>query len=1413
MRRRLRFEQLEDRAMLAVDTWIGGSGNWSLASNWSGGVPTSATDAVIDTATAATITIATGQADTVHSLTVGANNTLSLPSGADPSNPTSNSITGNSGFESPVAATGATPPATWGYWGSSSLSSQYAYAGLQSLAVSGANSGVTQEFTVTPGAPYTASVYAMTPAGNPLTGNIDADLELLFFTSSGAQISPYSAPNQIALLSGASAAGGPLSGTVGNQGWNHFYTTAVAPSNAAKAKVQLVTYSSGGTFGGVAYFDAVKFGPSPPGPSNVATASLTNRGTIRLGPTNSIIVNGAFSQTSTGTIDAQLGGAPTASAFGSLAITGGATLSGTLKAELLYGYVPSTTDAFTPITYASQTGNFASVTLPSGAGYQFAAAASFTNVMLSAAPTTAVTSTISAATSLHPVPGNIQGVNLVWWDTADVSSQTQQLTNAAGFKLYRFPGGSSSDEYHFNLSANEDDPSAITIPQFAQFITSAGGTGVATLDYGSGSPQEAAAELAYLEGSATDSTVIGNGIEWNSTTNQWQTVNWRTAGYWAGLRGAAPLAADDGVNFLRIGHAAPFTSIKYWEVGNEEYGSWETDHHGTAGPGGASTGAQHDPATYVAFAKQFSTLASSILAAAGLPGIAIGIDSGSPTGQYSSWLQNILSIGVRSGFVPAFLSDHVYLQDPGNESDPFLLNNSVSSPRSTLNWSVRYSTYQTVLQQTLGSQAGAVQLLATEFNSVSLNPGKQTTSLVNGLFIANSLGSLLNSGYVGSTAWDLRNGWETSHNNSNQLYGWRIAGDYGMLGNSQATAPSTGTYVAYPNYFAEQLVSKIAGAGGNVVPATSNYGDLDVYAVMQSNGDLGLLAINTNPTANITDQFTITGFQPGGPAQIWQYGKAQDTAQSLSSNGASALASSSTTLNLTGASFSYAFPAYSMTVLDLKQAPTVASPAAAPSSIGGTTAALSALGGYNGGESDLTYTWSTTGTPPAPVTFSVNGSNAAKNTVATFSKAGTYTFQVTITDPAQLSTTSRVSVTVTQTSKSIALSLVSNNLATTGTEQFSASIRDQFGNPLASQPSGFVWMVIGNGAIDGNGRFTPTYASGNTAILAASGSLEGAAAISLPGSASWSASTVGSWNTSGNWQSSALGGNLALPGGRSIVGDTVLFQSGGGSTVNLSGVSPTLAGITFNNGAKSYTIAPGTGGTLQMNAGAGPASIQVAAGSHSITARMTLLSNLAINGAAGSALTIGSAISGVGKSLTKTGAGTLTLSGVNTFTGGIIVSGGSLIARTGASIGGTLTIGAGSRVTLAASDAKGNPLDDAAPAGTGGALAGVARNGGAAEVPVGIALAGPVDNAVSTPAVVASVSGSDDTIDAREASDNSGSSVNSNQVQTTPAPNGFWAGSLDDGLAADGSLAPSAETHAIRDALLAQQDNWTAVDC
>src|SRR5207244_11798821 len=96
--------------------------------------------------------------------------------------------------------------------------------------------------------------------------------------------------------------------------------------------------------------------------------------------------------------------------------------------------------------------------------------------------------------------------------------------------------------------------------------------------------------------------------------------------------------------------------------------------------------------------------------------------------------------------------------------------------------------------------------------------------------------------YNSALFWDQRNGWESGHNNSASLYGWRQGGDYGMIGTyGGPAAPVTGVNVQYPTYFAEQLVSKFAHGGDSVVSASSNDTFLSAYAVKQQNGHLALL--------------------------------------------------------------------------------------------------------------------------------------------------------------------------------------------------------------------------------------------------------------------------------------------------------------------------------------------------------------------------------------------------------------------------------------------------------------------------------------------------------------------------------------------------------------------------------------------
>jgi hypothetical protein len=136
------------------------------------------------------------------------------------------------------------------------------------------------------------------------------------------------------------------------------------------------------------------------------------------------------------------------------------------------------------------------------------------------------------------------------------------------------------------------------------------------------------------------------------------------------------------------------------------------------------------------------------------------------------------------------------------------------------------------------------------------------------------------------------------------------------------------------------------------------------------------------------------------------------------------------------------------------------------------------------------------GTPPAPVTFSANGTNAAKDTTVRFAAAGTYQFRATISD-GSLSATSEVSVAVAQALTSITITPASTKIKTGGVRQFTAVANDQFRAPLSTQPP-IAWSVAsGGGTITAGGLYTAPGAPGSATVRAASGAVQKTAAVSI----------------------------------------------------------------------------------------------------------------------------------------------------------------------------------------------------------------------------------------------------------------------------------------------------------------------------
>lgn len=175
--------------------------------------------------------------------------------------------------------------------------------------------------------------------------------------------------------------------------------------------------------------------------------------------------------------------------------------------------------------------------------------------------------------------------------------------------------------------------------------------------------------------------------------------------------------------------------------------------------------------------------------------------------------------------------------------------------------------------------------------------------------------------------------------------------------------------------------------------------------------------------------------------------------------------------------------------------PTVMTPAAAMTpAAGATTVSLSALGSDAAGEAGLLYTWSAT-TAPAPVTFDRNGTNAAKSVVATLTRGGAYTFQVSIKNGANLTVTSSTTVTVAPALTTIAVTPVTASVPINGMQAFTASATDQFMAALASQPT-FTWTTTGGGTISAAGVFVAgTMTGGPFNVRAASGGKQGTATV------------------------------------------------------------------------------------------------------------------------------------------------------------------------------------------------------------------------------------------------------------------------------------------------------------------------------
>lgn len=403
----------------------------------------------------------------------------------------------------------------------------------------------------------------------------------------------------------------------------------------------------------------------------------------------------------------------------------------------------------------------------------------------------------------------VMGANMATWYDVTQSNLTPAF-EIAGMTATRWPGGSESDNFHWKT--NSLGPGACgggyvnpnsTFDNFVSDIARAAALDVAvTVNYGSNPPCTAGADPAEAAG-------------WVKYAN-------RTKRY----------------------------GVRWWSVGNEEYGFWETDLHSQP----------HDPAQYA------TTVASSFypkMKAASPTPIDVCVDVDPNT---AGWDATVLAQAKYD-----CVELHYYPQGT-TVNDDFLIHKAAPG----------IATYIRSLKAELRA-AGRPKtpIYVGEIGSTYGTPGKQTMSITQALYAGQVLGELLEEGITRATWW-LGYGGCNSRNGggdfSKSLYGWQDFGGSMLFSDGTIQDGCSSEDVArgtvLPTGRAFQVASHFVRDGEHVLGVEKT--DLPNVRAFASSFDGGyaLMLFNLSETAAIDTSVKIAGKSAGSGGRIFIYDKA-----------------------------------------------------------------------------------------------------------------------------------------------------------------------------------------------------------------------------------------------------------------------------------------------------------------------------------------------------------------------------------------------------------------------------------------------------------------------------------------------------------------------------------------------------------
>jgi hypothetical protein len=506
----------------------------------------------------------------------------------------------------------------------------------------------------------------------------------------------------------------------------------------------------------------------------------------------------------------------------------------------------------------------------------------------SASSAQAIKVTVDTGKEVNVMTNTSLGLPAVMYSGDPFSPIVVPYLKATGAVTLRYPGNHGiADIYHWDtrsFTPYKGVETPYTAPEsdfgtFAQMVDKLG-SAVVVVNYGTnakgnggGDPAEAAAWVAYANGDPADTKALGKDAS---------GVDWKTVGFWAGLRGGDKMGIDDGYNFLRIEHPKPL-NIKLWQIGDQIFdnGYYGGDNVGDPDLHGAVPASlkdfsklKKDPklsplavgTNVVEFAKAMKAVDPTIQVGVGLP---TPPDSDKSTPDFNTTVLKKACSSldfVTLDWAPTALVPPEY--KVLDEAQTFT--NSKDALRDILSAIIEEDKaacpkdhYPRVTFATAGVPSWA----------------KPQHPVFTTLWIADLYPLLIESG-------------------SPNINWFEIYGDSMLSSDRKKFGPA---------YFGLQMVHIIArNPGDEFVSAASNNPKLVVHATKRRDGVVGLMFVNEDPSSPASVQVSIAGTKLAATGKRFDYGLAQQTA-------GTGLAQSD--MNGLGSDFALTIPPYTVTVL------------------------------------------------------------------------------------------------------------------------------------------------------------------------------------------------------------------------------------------------------------------------------------------------------------------------------------------------------------------------------------------------------------------------------------------------------------------------------------------------------------------